>query len=73
MISPPKNLFEKAYVFSFFSKLDIHTITDIQLLHNEKVNNQTKFSFEVLPSVILFIDEITLQYHFTNPCNLVKQ
>ena len=57
----------------FFSKLDIHTITDIQLLHHERVNNQTKFSFEVLPSVILFIGEITFQYNFTNPCNLVKQ
>ena len=29
-------------------------------------------SFEILPSVIFFTDEITFQYHFTNPSNLFK-
>ena len=35
--------------------------------------HETSESFEVLPSVILFTSEITFQYHFNNPFNLVKQ
>ena len=47
-------------------------ITDKQLLCHERVKSKTKFNFEVLPSAILFTAEISPQYHFTNPCNLVK-
>ena len=43
------------------------------LLYHEDNKNQTKFSFDVIPSVILFTGEIIFQYHFTNLFNLVTQ
>ena len=60
VITEPINIFKNKGLwpyFQCFSKLVICTITDKQLLYHERVKSLTKFSFEVLPLVILFFGE----------------
>ena len=62
VITEPINIFKNKGLWPYFQcfpKLVICTITDKQLLYHdhERVKSLTKFSFEVLPLVILFFGE----------------